>query len=275
MKEQSEAMSERADAKRPPLRPPVGDVFCPFPERLAQIEQERPMSDRTRANVLRALEMIDPAERKAFLDKHRDDLQSFDDFSFAKYADFAYWAYRSVLRAEWLELDRSPPIDLLDIGMGAGSFGMVAKSMGHRVAGTDLDRPWYRDFDRIARVERIIAPVRRGERYRPIDRKFDLITAMLPNFHRRKAGGRIEYWTMEDWRLFLGNLVGDLLKSGGRIYLSMPSDRLDDGTVTPSELLAWSERRGAKVERTRDGRYTGQILFDPATEESFAADAGE
>jgi hypothetical protein len=270
MGEQVKAIAPETGAKRPPARPPVGDVFCPFPERLAQIEREKPMSERTRANVLRALDLIDPTERETFLNKYRDRLQSFNDFSLAKYADFAYWAWRNVLRAEWLDLDRSPPLDILDIGMGPGSFGMVAKSMGHRVVGTDLDKPWYRDFDRISGVERIIAPVRRGEAYRPTGRKFDLISIMLPNFHRRVVDGRIEYWTMDEWRLFLSNLVTDLLRPGGRIYLAMPPDRLDDGTVQPSALLDWSAERGAKVERLQDGRYTGQILFESAGEGTFA-----
>jgi SAM-dependent methyltransferase len=270
MDEQANAAAAGTKAKRPPERPPVGDVFCPFPERLAQIEREKPMSERTRANVSRALDLIDPTEREAFLDKYRDRLQTFDDFSLAKYADFAYWAFRNVVRAEWLGLDRSEPLDILDIGMGPGSFGMVAKSMGHRVVGTDLDKPWYRDFDRIAGVERIIAPVRRGEPYRPTDRKFDLISIMLPNFHRKVVDGRIEYWTMEDWRLFLDNLVSDLLKPGGRIYLAMPPDRLHDGTVQPSALLGWSEERGANVEKTADGRFTGQILFESTGAETFA-----
>jgi hypothetical protein len=227
------------------------------------------MSESTRAHVLRALQMIDLQERDAILEKYREKFNS-GTFGFGKYADFVYWAVRNVRRAEWLGLDASPPVDILDIGMGGGNFGMVCQSMGHRFVGTDVRNPFYTELCQLAGVQRIEAPVRRGEAYRPIDKRFDLVTIMVPNFHRREVNGTLEYWPVEDWQFLLRGLAEDLLKNKGRIYIEMASDRQEDGTPTLSPLVHWSAGRAARMERLPSGGYNGQILFDPATADTFA-----
>jgi hypothetical protein len=255
--------------KRTPKLPPVTDIFCSFEDRLDRLQRETAMLASTRVNVLRALERIDLQERDAILEKYRNQLSS-ATFGFGKYADFVYWAFRNVRRAEWLGLEGFPPLDILDIGMGGGNFGMVCQTMGHRFVGTDVRNPFYSDLCRLAGVQRIEAPVRRGEVYRPIDQRFDLITIMVPNFHRREVDGKLEYWPLEDWKFLLRGLARDLLKDNGRIYIEMAFDRQEDGTPTLSPLVHWSADRAARMDRFPDGGFNGQILFYPATVDTFA-----
>jgi SAM-dependent methyltransferase len=267
-------MNQQDDATRSLRRPPPRrhDALCSFPDRVAQLERSRPMSERTRANLVRALDSIDPGEREVFLDKHRDRLEDIETLASIKYADFGYWAQRNVMLAEWLDLDRSPPLDILDIGTGSGNFGMVAQSMGHRVVGTDVANPWYDELCRLTRVERVVAPVERGERYAPVDRRFDLVTIMLPAFHKKSVGRSREHWSIEDWRLFLLGLVDDLLKPDGKIFILMPLDKDDDGQLVYSPLVRWAYERGARLDKSAPRGPVRHVLFDPAAPATFATE---
>lgn len=251
------------------------DALCPLPERIAQLQQLHAMSDRTRANLVRALATIDPVAREGFIGKYRNRLENIETLAAVKYADFGYWAHRNVLFAEWLDLDRSRPLDILDIGAGSGSFGMVAQSMGHRVVGTDTADDWYDELCKLTKVERLVAPVVRGQGYSPVDRQFDLITIMLPVFHRRRVNGKREYWPVEDWRLFLLDLVRNSLKRNGRIFILMPLDKDDEARLSYSPLVEWARDRGARLDRTLPNAPVRHILFDPATEETFGETAPE
>lgn len=253
-----------------PPEPPAFDALAPFETRIEQLDAETPMSPRTKANLRRSLAMIDPGQREAFLVDYNVRLQDIRTQGPAKYADFAYWAQRSTAVAEWLDLDTSPPLDILDIGMGSGSFGMVAQSMGHRVVGTDVANPWYDELCRLAGVKRIVAPVERGATYRPVDQRFDLITIMLPVFHRKRVpGARPDYWTVEDWRALLQGLQRDLLKPGGSIFILMPLEQNQDGEQTYSPVIRWAEARGAILDR-RPGVPISRLYFHPVLADTFA-----
>jgi SAM-dependent methyltransferase len=233
------------------------------------------MSERRRTNLERALASVDPEARAAFIEKHRDKLEDIETLAAVKYADLGYWALRNVLLAEWLDLDRSPPLDVLDIGTGSGNFCMVVQSMGHRALGTDVADEWYDELCKVTGVERLVAPVVRGERYAPVDRRFDLITIMLPAFHRKRVNGKREYWSVEDWRQFLLGLVQDLLNPGGRIFILLPLDKDDEGKLSYSPLVEWARERGARLDRTYPRGPVRHILFAPATEETFGEEPPE
>lgn len=255
--------------QRSPADPKRHDALCSFAERIDQLAAHNQMSKRTRANLERALDSIDPAKREAFLEKHAGKLTDIETVASVKYADIGYWAYRNVLIAEWLELDRSPPQDILDIGTGSGNFLMVARSMGHRGVGTDVSDPWYDDLLDLTGVNRVVAPVVRAEYYRPIDRRFDLITIMLPTFHRQKVEGKRQYWSVEEWRTFLLGLASDLLKPGGAIFILMQFDKDEAGRLSYSPLMEWARERGAKLGRLSEKDYVRLLLFAPAGSETF------
>jgi hypothetical protein len=259
---QASAVATRSAPKR-------HDALCSFDERVEQLNARKLMPERTRTNLVRALESIDPAARGAFLDKHRDKLQDIETLAAVKYADFGYWALRNVQLAQWLDLDKSPPLDILDIAAGSGNFGMVAQSMGHRVVCTDIADDWYDELCKLTKVERVVAPVQRGERYLPVDRRFDLISTTLPAFHRKTVDGKRVYWSVEDWRQFLLGLSNDLLKPNGRIFILMPLDKDDDGMLSYSPLVRWSYERGARVDRSSPRGPVRHIEFNPVTAETF------
>jgi protein-L-isoaspartate O-methyltransferase len=251
------------------------DALCSFAERVEQLQQRTNMTDRTRANLIRALDTVDPARREAFLAKFGERLEDIETLAAIKYADLGYWAHRNVLLAQWLDLDHSPPLDILDIGTGSGNFAMVAQSMGHRAIGSDLSDPWYEELCHLTGVERVVAPVKRGEPYKPVDRRFDLITIMLPAFHRKTVAGKRQYWSIEDWRQFLLGLVRDLLKPEGAIFILMPLDKDDEGKLSYSPLVEWARDRGARLDRTTPKGPVRHVLFDPATEATFAEEPPE
>jgi len=226
------------------------------------VEAFSPMTPRTAANFARAMATLDQQAVDMFLDREEGRLGDFDPLGPVKYADFAFWTRRNVLLAEWLELDRMPPLDILDIGMGPGNFVMVANSMGHRCVGTDVADAWYGALCELAGAKRIIAPVEDAEPYRPAARRFDLITIMLPVFHRRSMNKQREYWTTERWGRFLRGLARDMLVEGGRIFILMPLDKADDGALSYSPLLPWARNLGARLDRTAPGEPVRHVLFE-------------
>lgn len=249
------------------------DALCGTQERITQLAARNPMSERTRANLEAALNSVDPDKREAFLEKHREKLQDIETLASVKYADIGYWALRNVQLAQWLDLDHSPPLDILDIATGSGNFGMVLQAMGHTFLGTDVPDPWYAELCEVTGVERMVAPVVRGEPYRPVDRRFDLIMTTLPAFHRKTVRGKREYWSVEDWRLFLLGLVNDLLKPNGRIFILMPLDKDDNGQLSYSPLVRWAYERGARLDRSNPRGPVRHIEFNPATAETFGETA--
>lgn len=250
------------------------DPMRTFDEGIAAIEALIPLTQRTRTNLDRALQCIEESERSDFIARHREKLLKFDRLGPTKYADFPYWAFRNVLLAQWLGLDRSiRSVDILDIGMGSGSFAMVARSMGHRVVGTDRDDPWYDELCHLAGVRRIDSPVISNEPYRPVAERFDLITIMLPVFHRRTVRGRREYWSVNQWQAFLADLAANLAQPEARIFIYMPLDKRDDGSLSYSPLVHWSQGRGAIIDRTFPESPLRHILFTKVDAETFASRA--
>ena len=242
------ARTKPAVMQFPPER--VANLLRPFPERIADFE---PLTERTRGNLAKALQEIDEAERSAFLERHRSRLADPDRSRWLKYADFVYLAHRNVLHAERLGLDRSPPLEILDIGTGPGSFAMVANSMGHRAIGTDVRDQWNGEYCRLSGVELVNAPVRPREPYRPVARRFDLIAMMTPNFHRTVVDGGVQYWSTDDWQFLIDDLFDNLLTDRGRIFILMPPDHQPGGTRADSPLVEWAAARGAMTERNPAG----------------------
>ena len=53
----------------------------------------------------------------------------------AKFVDADYWLKVNVERAQDLQLDRSKPLRILDLGCGAGWFLYVCERLGHEAVG--------------------------------------------------------------------------------------------------------------------------------------------
>ncbi len=82
--------------------------------------------DQTRLGVLRAQVDNLPSNAPAYWQHY------------GKYLDVGKRLRINVERAQDLNLHRSPPLDILDIGCGGGFFLFIAESLGHRALGIDI-----------------------------------------------------------------------------------------------------------------------------------------
>ena len=86
------------------------------------------------------------------------------------YADVELWLARSWKAAQRLGLDTSPPLDVLDIGIGPGYFLYVCQKLGHRSVGIDRpgDYPFWQAMRKWLSIQRVvehtIEPYRRSPR---------------------------------------------------------------------------------------------------------------
>src|SRR2546430_6817829 len=81
-----------------------------------------------------------------------------DSEKYRKYlAAFERWLEVNVQRAQDLQLHRSPPQAILDIGCGGGFFLFVCQRLGHRCLGLDTcEDPLFSDLIELFQVERKI-----------------------------------------------------------------------------------------------------------------------
>ena len=128
------------------------------------------------------------------------------------------WHVRHVVReAARLNLLSSPPLRVLDIGCGTGSFLYVLRSVGHKVFGLDLgDSEVYNEMIEFLKLPRIIHRISKFQRLPEFEAKLDLITAYSVCFDMHHCD---EVWGPEEWAFFLMDCQARL-KSGGRIFLN-------------------------------------------------------
>jgi SAM-dependent methyltransferase len=173
---------------------------------------------------------------------------------YAKYLEVEKYLPLNIQRLQYLNLHRSRPKDILDIGCGAGFFLFVAQSRGHRGLGIDTGGiPVFDDLIELFGVERIIQKIKILEPMPDLGRKFDLITAFSTAFH----GGRNMSWRWgaEEWDFLVADLERHL-KPGGQIFFGL--NPAYNGNFYTPEILDLFLRRGARVDREN-------VLFPPKT----------
>jgi SAM-dependent methyltransferase len=138
-----------------------------------------------------------------------------------KFADLDKEMTRAWKTAKGLGLDQSPPLDVLDIGLGAGYFLYVCQRLGHRVVG--LDRPDLPVWPQICGwlgvkpiIEHTIEPY---TQLPDMGRRFDLITAFACPFNYLELEHRL--WTIAEWSFFFDDLRDHALKRNGRFVLRL------------------------------------------------------
>jgi len=83
-----------------------------------------------------------------------------------------------------LWLDRSPPLQILDLGCGSGHFIYICRLFGHDGMGLDTDvEPLYRETLPILNVPRVVSRIEAQVPLPDLDRKFDLVAATRVCFH--------------------------------------------------------------------------------------------
>ena len=76
------------------------------------------------------------------------------------YEDASYWVGVNVKRVQDLWLDRSLPLDILDLGCGPGYFLYLCRLFGHEGLGLDPDdEPFFRGTTSFFGVSRVVARI--------------------------------------------------------------------------------------------------------------------
>ena len=173
---------------------------------------------------------------------------------YAKYVDVERYMKLNVRRVQDLNLHRSPPREVLDIGCGGGFFLFILQQFGHSCLGLDTDEfALFEDLTALFGVPRKIWAVRALEPLPALGSKFDWITAFSPAFQGIHT--QSWRWSAAEWEFFLDDLSRHL-KPGGRIFFGL-NPCYGGGYYTP-EILDLFLRRGAAVEREN-------VLFPPKT----------
>jgi len=136
---------------------------------------------------------------------------------YSKYLDFSAHIARAVYHIHQLNLNRSQPQKILDIGSGAGYFPLACKYYGHDAQGLDMDTiPMYNELKNLVGLS--WTPYR-IEAYKPFpvfSHKFDTITAFQIMFNRLPTG---QLWGIDEWKYFLEDLKANVFKEHGTLYI--------------------------------------------------------
>jgi SAM-dependent methyltransferase len=170
---------------------------------------------------------------------------------YAKYADIEPWLRLNRERVQDLNLHRSPPKRVLDLGCGGGFFLFILKNLGHSVLGLDVERvPLFGELLELFGVRRVVWRINALEPLPDLGQKFDWITAFSVNFNLYHPSKK--RWGTAEWDFLLHDLQGHLAP-GGKIFFGL-NPLYDGGYYTP-EIRHLFLSRGADVERER-------ILFE-------------
>jgi SAM-dependent methyltransferase len=176
------------------------------------------------------------------------------------YADVELWLARFWKAARRLGLDKSPPLDILDIGIGPGYFLYVCQQLGHRCVGIDRpgDYPFWQAVRQWLGVRRVVEHmIEPHERLPETLGSFDLVTAFRAQFNYNSEAKRL--WTIDEWNFFLDDLRDHVLRPNARFALRLgrQEHKGNEGLKrSDSELAQFMAGRGAK----EDGKV---LLFAP------------
>jgi SAM-dependent methyltransferase len=164
---------------------------------------------------------------------------------YAKYADAERWLKRNIPRIRQLQLDRSGPKEILDLGCGGGFFLFIAKELGHSGIGVDVGHHAVcNELLDLFGVERKVGRIQAFEPLPDFGRKFDLITAFSTAFHR--SADKSVAWGTDEWNFFLDDLFDRQLKPGGQIFFDINSGK--DKRFFPPAVRELFARRGAEID---------------------------
>lgn len=206
-------------------------------------------NDLEREIFWKTVDRIDLEAAEKLQEKWAPAFSEFDRTGPYKYADLPFWIAHKVRMAIQIGVHKSAPLQILDIGMGAGHFGAVCQALGHKVVGTDIVEPIYDDICELLKVERRIEPSARRKPLPDMGRKFDLVTIIWQVFHIMEYlpnGDRV-HWTPEDWGFLFDDLIANHLKADGRIYVQLNPNISAEGEAFDAALVSWCEARGARV----------------------------
>lgn len=164
---------------------------------------------------------------------------------YAKYADVKRWLQRNLPRIRRLQLNRSEPKEILDLGCGAGFFLFLANQLGHSGTGFDVDdHAVCNELLGLFGIERKVGRIQPFTPLPNFGRKFDLITAFSTAFHR--APDKSVVWGAGEWNFFLDDLFDRQLKPGGQVFFEINAGK--DKRLYPSAVRELFAARGAEID---------------------------
>jgi SAM-dependent methyltransferase len=182
------------------------------------------------------------------------------------YEDATYWIDVNVKRIQDLWLDRSPPLQILDLGCGPGYFLYLCRLFGHEGLGLDPDdEPFFRGTTKHFGVRRVVARIHPQTPLPDLGKKFDLVTGHRVCFHRiaRNENGEWVEWSPADWEFFINDIRTRFLKPGGRLLLEF-NRRQDGSSFFTPEWRAFFESQGARI-----FRWKALLAADPRQRPRF------
>ena len=163
---------------------------------------------------------------------------------YAKYADIERWLKINLARVQDLDLDRSSPKEILDLGCGAGFFLFASKRFGHSGIGLDVDDfPLSNELVDLLQVDRKVWRIKAFELLPDLGRKFDWITGFSTAFNRSEDESR--GWDVSEWTFLLDDL-DRRLKPNGKIFFEINSGKTK--RYFPPEVRNLFLQRGANVD---------------------------
>lgn len=182
------------------------------------------------------------------------------------YEDADYWVGVNVKRLQDLWLDRSPLLEILDLGCGPGYFLYLCRLFGHQGLGLDPDDdPFFRGTTELFGVRRVIARIQPQMPLPDLGKKFDLVTGHRVCFHRiaRNETGEWREWSLPDWEFFIDDIRTRFLKPNGRLLLEF-NRRQDGSSFFTEELREFFMSQGARIIR-----WKALLAADPAERPRF------
>jgi len=162
---------------------------------------------------------------------------------YSKYADVERWLKINLARVQDLDLHRSRPKEILDLGCGAGFFLFAAQQFGHSGVGLDVDDfPLSNELVDLLRVERKAWRIKAFEPLPDLGRKFDLITGFSTAFNRNEDESR--GWNVSEWTFLLDDL-DRRFKPNGKMFFDINSGKTKK--YFPAEVRDLFLSRGASV----------------------------
>ena len=166
---------------------------------------------------------------------------------YAKYANIEPWLRLNRERVQDLNLHRSTPKRVLDLGCGGGFFLFILKNLGHSVLGVDVERVvLFTELLELFGVPRVVWRISAFEPLPDLGQKFDCITAFSVNFNLYHPEKR--RWGTAEWDFFLRDLQRHLAP-GGKVFFGLNPNY--EGDYYTPELRELFISRGADVERER------------------------
>ena len=162
---------------------------------------------------------------------------------YSKYLELDKWLKKSVYYAQLLNLDKSKPLTILDMGTGAGYFPFVCSNYGHQCIGIDIpDIAMYNELIELLGVRRKDLRIKAFSPLPDFNKKFDLITAFSVCFNNH---AKSEVWSVSEWGFHLADLAANHLRRDGEIFMELNAE--PDGTYYSEDLRKFFGECGAVI----------------------------